>query len=112
MKVRNIYNVLPRSLATVDGTLQKGNKSKWTQKLESRCQRHQLSFCSELDWVTIIDSMFIINTSPLRQHQTLEHYTDFLFRQYCVPDHILSVELVKFTWFLTVPGQNSRVQSA
>ena len=62
------YSVLPRSLANVDGTPQKGNKSNWTQKLQSRYKGATSHFVTALDWIpqiAIIDSMFIINTSPL-----------------------------------------------
>ena len=45
------YSVLPRSLANVDGTPQKANKSKWTQKLQGSYKGANSPFVSALDWV-------------------------------------------------------------
>lgn len=71
------YSLLPRSLADVNGSPHKGNKSKWTEKLRARynCDTMCTPFLSTPEWtpgLTIIDSMFMINTNPLRQHKTLE----------------------------------------
>lgn len=85
------YSVLPRSLANFDCSPQKGSKSKWTDKLKGRYKAIENPFLSKLDWVpevVIIDAMFLINTTPLRQHKTLEHYSDLLFRQYAVPHYV------------------------
>lgn len=84
------YSILTRSLAEIDGSPRKGNKSKWKEKLEA-CYHDasDISPCqSTPEWipeVAIIVAMFIYNTNPLRQHKTLEQYADFLFRQYAVP---------------------------
>ena len=52
-------------------------------------------------WVpdlAIIDAMFIINTTPLRQHKIREHYADFLFRQYAIPHFNLGTKEVHFVF--------------
>ena len=69
------YSLLPRALAEIDGSPHKGNKSKWTDKLQSRY--NAAPFMSALQWipeVVIIDAMFSINTNPLRQHKSITDY--------------------------------------
>lgn len=56
-------------------------------------------------WVpdlAIIDAMFIINTTPLRQHKIREHYADFLFRQYAIPHFNLGTKEVHFVLTIQV----------
>ena len=95
------YSLLPRSLADTHGLPHKGNKSKWTDKLKGRYKSDTTPFLSCLEWtpdIAIIDSMFIINTNPLRQHKTLEQYSDFLFRQHAVPRYSLGISEVHFVF--------------
>lgn len=102
------YSLLPRSLAEADGTLHKGVKSKWTDKLQARYEK--ISFISTLEWVpevVIIDAMFIINTNPLRQHTTLLHYSEFLFKQYAVPHFACVCNQVHLS--LTIPQGRSSI---
>lgn len=76
------YSILPRSLADLNGIPHKGNKSKWTEKLNTRYESMS-AFLTVLEWVpevTIIDAMFMINTNPLCQQKTLSHYAEFLFK--------------------------------
>ena len=44
------YSLLPRSLSKIDGTPHKGNKSKWTNKLEARYTYTDSPFGTTLDW--------------------------------------------------------------
>ena len=82
------YSLLPRALAEIDGSPHKGNKSKWTDKLQSRY--NAAPFMSALQWipeVVIIDAMFSINTNPLRQHKSITDYAYLLYKQFVVPHH-------------------------
>lgn len=75
-------------------------------KLESRCRSSVTSpFLSTHEWVpdlAIIDAMFIINTTSLRQHKILEQYADFLFRQYAIPHFNLGTKEVHFVLTIQV----------
>jgi len=83
--------MLPRALAEIDGSPHKGNKSKWTDKLQARYNDPDSTpFMSAPEWipeVAILDAMFAINTNPLRQHKTLEQYAYLLFRQFVIPHY-------------------------
>ena len=85
------YSMLPRALAEIDGSPHKGNKSKWTDKLQARySDSDSTPFMSAPEWipeVAVIDAMFAINTNPLRQHKTLEQYAYLLFRQFVIPHY-------------------------
>lgn len=91
---------MPRALAEVDGTPHKGNKSNWTDKLKGRYTSAP-PFKSSLEWlpeVVIIDAMFILNTTPLRQHETLDKYAVFLFKQFAMPHFSRGTKEVHFVF--------------
>ena len=66
-------------------------KSKWTDKLKSRYSGHNSSctpFLSVPPWVpdvVIVDGMFPLNITPLRQHKSITDYAYLLFRVSIVP---------------------------
>ena len=92
------YSLLPRALAELDGSPHKGNKSKWTEKLQARYNNPTTTpFLSALEWVpdeAIVDAMFAINTNPLRQHKSIDQYAYFLFRQIVVPHYQIGTKKV------------------
>ena len=59
------YSMLPRALAEADGSLHKGSKVKWTEKLRSRyAVQGSTPFSTLLSWTpqaAIVDAMFTIN---------------------------------------------------
>ena len=48
--------------------------------------------------VIIVDTMFAINTNPLRQHKTVEQYAYLLFKQYAVPHFCRGRQEVHFVF--------------
>ena len=92
------YTLLPRALAEVDGSPHKGNKSKWTEKLQCRYNTPTTTpIISALEWipeVAIVDAMFAINTNPLRQHKSIEQYAYFLFKQIVIPHYQIGTNQV------------------
>lgn len=69
------YTVLPRALCDSEGIPHKGSKKNWTDKLQSRYSivTHNLP----LNWTpeaVLLDGMFFINITPLRQTQTIQDY--------------------------------------
>ena len=84
------YSIMPRALADEDGNPHKGNKSNWSDKLESRYKSTTPTvFTNTLALVpqaVIIDVMFIINTKPLRRTKTFVDYATLLFNRF-VLDH-------------------------
>ena len=94
----------------MDGTPHKGNKSKWSEKLKAH-YNNTSAFMSVLEWVpevVIIDSMFMININPLRQHKTLNQYADLLFRQYAIY-HIIVVVHRQYILYLTIQLQETSI---
>lgn len=94
------YSILPRSLADLNGIPHKGNKSKWTEKLNTRYESMS-AFLTVLEWVpevTIIDAMFMINTNPLCQQKTLSHYAEFLFKQNALSHYNYGTKHVHFVF--------------
>ena len=79
------YSILPRAIVDEEGYPHKGNKSRWTNKLETRYKSALPSvFTNFPPWtpqVTIIDAMFLINIRPLRRTKTITEYTSLLFHQ-------------------------------
>ena len=86
------YSLLPRAIADLNGLPHKGNKSNWTNKLESRYTVPEYNPLNEsLKWnpdIVVIDAMFLINTTPLRQHKTIAQYAHLLLRQFLIPYYI------------------------
>ena len=81
------YSLLPRALADPDGNPHKGTKSNWTDKLKARYGSSD-SFIPLPPWVpqvAIVDAMFPLNITPLRQHKTIKQYAYLLFRVSIVP---------------------------
>ena len=63
------YPILPKAIANEEGYPHKGNKSRWTNKLETRYKSALPStFTNFPPWmpqVAIINAMFLINIRPL-----------------------------------------------
>jgi len=80
------YSILPWALADEDGCPHKSNKSHWTNKLQQRYQSLEqsviVSLLSLVPQATITDTMFIINTRPLRRTTIFSKYGKLLFNQY------------------------------
>ena len=86
---REQYTLLPRALADHEGNPHKGPKSKWTDKLKARYSLQESTPFStsppQTPDTVIIDAMFPINTTPLRQHKTLTDFAQFLLKVYVLP---------------------------
>ncbi len=82
---------LPLALCSSDGNPLTGQKSYTTKSLESRYKAASPPvFNTELPtgWIpecTLIEGMFLINTTPLGSHKTLEDYANFLLKRHAVP---------------------------
>lgn len=77
---------MPRALADINGNPHKGNKNKWTDKLQTRYNVPETTPSPEwVPEVVIINAMFSININPLRQHKTIEQYANLLLRQFVIP---------------------------
>lgn len=84
------YSILPRALADEEGNPHKSAKSSWTDKLQACYQTAQppvvVSTLPQgwLPQVVIIDSMFLINTKPLRQTKTPANYARLIFDRFAL----------------------------
>ena len=94
------YSLYPRALADENGNPHKGSKSIWTDKFK---KRYVLSdpqvFYSKLPlgWtpeVAIIDTMFLINTKPLRSMKTITEYTKLIFNRFVAEYFLAGVKQV------------------
>ena len=83
------YSLLPRAIADPEGNPHKGTKSKWTEKLKGQYKNPSSTpFMSALPWVpevVIVDAMFPLNITPLRQHQTITDYANLIFNVSVLP---------------------------
>ena len=82
--------VLPLSLTDNEGNPLKGQKSYFTRSLEARYKQSTIPIVTpylpegwELE-CSIIEGMFLINTSPLRTQTTMTDYALFLLRRFIV----------------------------
>jgi hypothetical protein len=85
------FVTLPRAICDTSGIPEKGKKSNATKILKSW---YGEAFISNLPHVpteftaTILEGMFMINTSPLQQlHKTFADYAEFLFSRWVVKSH-------------------------
>ena len=81
---------LPLAISDNDGKPLKGQKSYSTKTLESRYKATSPPvFTTELPWrpqCSIVEGMFLINTTPLGSHRTLADYARFLMRRYIIAE--------------------------
>ena len=82
--------VLPLSLTDNEGNPLKGKKSYFTRSLEARYKQSTIPIVTpylpegwELE-CSIVEGMFLINTSPLRKQTTMADYALFLLRRFIV----------------------------
>ncbi|XP_078680864.1 uncharacterized protein LOC144915910 [Branchiostoma floridae x Branchiostoma belcheri] len=78
---------LPRALCDSDGTLHKGAKSATTSFFQGRYptafnKTYPVNFVPQC---SVLEGMFLINTSPLCQHRTFLDYSFFLFQKWVLP---------------------------
>ena len=85
------YIPLPLAIASSDGSPLKGQKSYSTKAIETRYKESSPAVILNglpQGWkpeCSIIDGMFIINTTPLGTHRTLADYAQFLIRRFILP---------------------------
>ena len=85
------YIPLPLLLLAVTKVHLKGQKSYSTKAIETRYKESSppvILNCLPQGWkpeCSIIDGMFIINTTPLGTHRTLADYAQFLIRRFILP---------------------------
>ena len=81
---------LPLAISDNDGNPIKGQKSYTTKALEARYKATSPPvFTTSLPWkpqCSIVEGMFLINTTPLRSHRTLSDYAGFLMRRYLLTE--------------------------
>ena len=81
----------PLSLSDTEGNPLTGQKSYFTKCLETRYQKAVppiITPCLPNGWkpqCSLLEGMFIINTSPLYQHKTLGDYSSFLLKRFILP---------------------------
>ncbi|XP_078589268.1 uncharacterized protein LOC144869676 isoform X2 [Branchiostoma floridae x Branchiostoma japonicum] len=78
---------LPRALCNADGVPHKGAKSATTSFFQSRypsafTKMYPTNFSPQC---SVLEGMFLINTSPLGQHRTFLEYSQFLFLKWVLP---------------------------
>lgn len=92
------YSILSRALANEDGTPQKGSKTNWSDKLESRYQAAKPSVFMKtltlLPQIVITDAMFIVNTRPLRRTKSIAEYANLLFNRFVLEHYNAGVKEV------------------
>lgn len=86
------YTLLPRAIADIDGNPNKGQKSKWMDKLHSRYSVPNLMPFTPVPpmWIpgiAIIDAMFCINVNLLFKQFALVHYRRGTQEVHFVFDH-------------------------
>ena len=80
----------PVALCDHDGKLLKGQKSYTTNSLEARYKTSQppvFTAALPTGWrpqCSLIEGMFLINTTPLSSHKTISDYAKFLLKRYVV----------------------------
>ena len=80
------------SISDNNGNLLKGQKSYFTKALEARYKDSSPPIITPYlpaNWTpqcSILEGMFIINTSPLNYHQTLADYGRFLIKRYIISE--------------------------
>ena len=80
----------PLSISDSDGNPLKGQKSYFTKSIEGRYKSSPTQVFTPylpIGWTpecSIIEGMFLINTSPLRNHITMAEYGRFLLRRFVV----------------------------
>lgn len=80
------YTVLPRAMCDASGNPHKGAKSNWTDKIHKR-YNVTVGMLPQ-DWkpdAVILDGMFLVNLTPLRQTETIHDYTYLIFRRFIRP---------------------------
>ena len=85
------YIPLPLAIASSDGSPLKGQKSYSTKAIETRYKESSPPVILNglpQGWkpeCSILEGMFIINTTPLGTHRTLTDYAQFLIRRFILP---------------------------
>ena len=95
------YLLFPRALVDPDGQPYKGTKSNWTDKLKARYSGPNTPFVPVPPWapqVAIVDAMFPLNITPLRQHKTILDYAHLLFRVSIAPHFSRGISEVHFVF--------------
>jgi hypothetical protein len=90
--------LLPRAIATADGTLFKGDKAKtmhiFKNRYPSAFTEGSLLTFFQPDCV-IIDGMFILyNTAPVKSQKTFSDYISYLFKHWLLPQYLEGVNEV------------------
>jgi hypothetical protein len=94
------YSIYPRALCDENGLPHKAPKKHWTDKLMSRYKQASMPpFINELpaDWIpqsAVIDTMFLINTKPLRTTNTVTDYAHLLFNRFIKQYFLTGVQQV------------------
>ena len=77
---------LPLAISDNDGNPLKGQKSYTSRSLEARYKSATpAAFTTDLPWTpecSLIEGMFIINTTPLGHHKNLGDYASFLLKRF------------------------------
>ena len=77
---------LPLAISDNDGNPLKGEKSYTSRSLEARYKSATpAAFTTDLPWTpecSLIEGMFIINTTPLGHHKSLGNYASFLLKRF------------------------------
>ena len=109
------YSTYPRAICEETGAPHKGSKAVWTDKLE---KRYSTKTCESTPVIThvlprgwvpeviILDAMFLIQCSPLRQTMTIMDYAKLLLNRFVLQHYQAGV---RYMYYLIVPVSNTSI---